>query len=386
MLAGCQTIPGPAGTGVTLQKQDFSDLPGWRGANLQPAYQAFVRSCGEINARSATAPAPGLGYGGTNGDWQMVCRAVKHTALPPKRFFEQWFQPFSLVASGTANLFTGYYEPEIAVSRVKDETYQTPIYGLPSDLVSVDLGLFRDKYKGEKLVGRLDKNRLTPYPARAEIENKGIKAPILFYAADPVAVFFLQIQGSGRGVLPDGSQVRLVYAGQNGKSYTAIGKVLAAQGAIARDQITAQSIRDWLKSHPDEAVSVMQANESYVFFAEEHIGSPSLGAKGSEGVPLTAEASIAVDPRFHPYGLPVFIATTKPSSDGAGTVWQSLFIAQDRGGAIRGAGRADLYLGVGGGPEKLAGLMKQPGDMFILLPRAVAERLPGMSRYDGPQP
>lgn len=360
-------------------------MPGWRGASLQPAYQAFVRSCGEINARSASALAPGL-YGGSNGDWQAVCRAAKHNPQAPKRFFEQWFQPFSLQVAGTANLFTGYYEPEIAVSRVKDETYQTPIYGVPSDLVTVDLGLFREKYKGEKLVGRLDKNRLTPYPARAEIEKKGIKAPVLFYAADPVALFFLQIQGSGRGLLPDGTQVRLVYAGQNGKSYTAIGKVLAAQGAIARDQITAQSIRNWLKAHPDEAPSVMQANESYVFFAEEHIGTPSLGAKGSEGVPLTAEASIAVDPRFHPYGLPVFIATTKPATDGQDTPWQNLFIAQDRGGAIRGAGRADLYLGVGDKPEKLAGLLKQPGNMFILLPRAVADRMAGTSRYDGPEP
>lgn len=392
LLAGCATTPPAsrsAGTvtqapktaseQIQLTKTDFSDLAGWDHSDTGAAFSAFLRSCGEINRRPASQSA-GRGYGGTAADWQAACRAAVAEKAAPKAFFARWFVPFTLTAS-TPSLFTGYYEPEIAVSRFKSATYQTPVYGVPSDLISVDLGAFRAKLAGERLAGRVEKGKLVPYASRSDIETKGLKtAPVLFYAADPVALFFLQIQGSGRALLPDGEQMRLSYAGQNGHPYTAIGKVLMDRGALARGTVTADSIRDWLKAHPEDAAAVMQTNASYVFFQAEKLGDATLGAKGSEGVPLTAGASIAIDPAYHPYGLPVFIATTRPD----GTVWNSLYIAQDRGGAIRGAGRADLYLGVGSGPESLAGLMKQPGTMYILLPKSVADRLPSRYGYDAP--
>lgn len=391
LLAGCATPPPVSRTSapatqpskaveqIQLSKTEFGDLPGWTVADMKAAFGAFLRSCGEINRRAPTSVA-GKGYGGTAADWQAACRASVAEQADPKSFFARWFVPFTVTASAPS-LFTGYYEPEIAVSRFKSATYQTPVYGLPSDLISVDLGAFRAKLAGERLAGRVEKGKLVPYASRSEIETKGLKsAPVLFYAADPVALFFLQIQGSGRALLPDGEQMRLSYAGQNGHPYTAIGKVLMDRGALARGTVTADSIRDWLKTHPDEAASVMQTNASYVFFQAEKLGDPSVGAKGSEGVPLTAGASIAIDPAYHPYGLPVFIATTRPD----GAPWNALFIAQDRGGAIRGAGRADLYLGVGAGPESLAGLMKQPGTMYILLPKSVADRLPSRYAYDAP--
>lgn len=386
VLSGCAQIPSqpvtsapPRAVEVELQKVSFTELPGWSGTDRKAAYQAFMRSCGEIAKRKADQPAAGP-YAASNSEWQAVCRDASVNTMPPDSFFTAAFVPFRLQISGANALFTGYYEPEIAISRQKNAEYHTPVYGMPSGLVSVDLGLFREKYKGERISGLVENGKLLPLPDRAAIEENGLKnAPVLAYASDPVTLFFMHIQGSGRGVLPDGTQLRLAYAGQNGYPYVAIGKVLADEGAIAREAVSAQTIRAWLKSHPDRATAVMQANPSYVFFREEKIGNPALGAKGAEGIPLTAGASIAIDPRFHPYGLPVFIATTRPD----GTPWNSLFIAQDTGGAIRGAARADLYLGFGAEPEELAGQMKQPGIMYVLLPKTVAARLPARYRYSG---
>ena len=204
-----------------------------------------------------------------------------------------------------------------------------------------------------------------------EIDARPPNAAVLFYGDDPVSVFFLHIQGSGRVALDDGSTVRVAYAGQNGRPYTAIGRALIRSGALTRQAVSMQSIRQWLTSHRSAAGQLMQTDESYVFFKETPLGDPSLGSSGTEGVALTPLASIAVDRKFHALGIPFFIDTTMPD----GRTLQGLFVAQDTGGAIRGPARADIFFGFGGDAENLAGKLKSSGRIYVLLPKFVAAKV-----------
>lgn len=281
-----------------------------------------------------------------------------------RAFFESSFTPYAFAGEG---LFTGYYEPEIRGSRTRHDAYQTPVYGLPADLIRVDLAAFKPEFKGEHISGRLSGQKLVPYATRAEIDAKGVSAAdILFWCDDPVALFFLQIQGSGRVRFDDGTAVRIGYAGENGRPYTAIGRVLLAGGEIAREKISLATIRDWLKAHPQLARSVMEKNQSYIFFRETPLGDTALGGKGVQGVPLTPLGSLAIDLRKNALGAPYYVAADPV---------QALLIAQDTGGAIRGAVRGDVFFGFGGKAERSAGEMKAQGRMFVLLPNAVAARL-----------
>ena len=244
-------------------------------------------------------------------------------------------------------------------------------------MISVDLGAFRPFLRGERIAGRIEGRRLVPYATRAEIDAKGLSAPVLFYADDAVAVFFLHIQGSGRVRFDDGTNARVDYAGQNGQIYTAVGRSLIARGALKRADVSLQSIRAWLKANPLAARQVMETNASYVFFKEDPIDDPALGAKGAEGVALTPGASLAVDPRLHALGVPFFVSTTLPNAKPL----RALYIAQDIGGAIKGALRGDIFFGFGAEAENLAGEMKQDGQLFALLPKNVAARLAPQSDY-----
>jgi membrane-bound lytic murein transglycosylase A len=313
------------------------------------------------------APMGGAGYAGTVGDWRTACTAAQGDA---RAFFEKSFTPY--LVDGEA-LFTGYYEPEIRGRRTRGGAFQTPVYGIPDDLVRAELGLFNPKLRGEHISGRLDGHRLVPYATRAEINAKAPPAPVLFYTDDPIAFFFLQIQGSGRVVFEDGpknqSGVRIAYAGENGQPYTAIGRTLIADGALTREEVSLQSIRTWLAAHPDRARGVMETDKSYIFFQERPIGDPALGSTGSLGAALTPLASIAVDARLHALGAPFYVAV-----DGSDPL-HGLLIAQDTGGAIRGGPRADIFFGFGPDAERRAGLMKAPGKFYLLLPKPLAERL-----------
>ncbi len=323
----------------------------------------------------------GAGYAGTISDWRAPCaaaRAPSTSAEAARLFFEHWFAPVSISAGALKDgLFTGYYEPQLQGSRTRHGKFQTPVYGLPPDLISVDLGAFRPSLRGEQIAGRLEDHRLVPYATRAEIDAKGLNAPVLFYGDDPAAVFFLHIQGSGRVRFDDGTIIRADYAGQNGQLYTAVGRSLIARGALKREEVSLQSIRRWLKANPMAARTVMETNASYVFFKEDPIGDPALGAKGAEGVALTPDASLAVDPRLHVLGVPYFVSTTLPDAKPL----QMVVVAQDIGGAIKGAVRGDIFFGFGARAESLAGEMKQSGQLFALLPKAVAARLAPQSNY-----
>jgi membrane-bound lytic murein transglycosylase A len=356
----------PAPGALQLVRADFSQLAGWNRSNSRDALLAFRRSCAVLAAKPDTASMGS--YGGSAADWRAPCRAAASVSPgKEKSFFEQWFVPVAVTAGRVRDgRFTGYYEPEINASRAQQGAFQTPVYARPDDLVTVDLGAFRPSLSGEKIAGRVEAGRLVPYASRAEIDAKGLKARILFYTDDPIALFFLHIQGSGRARFADGSMLRVSYAAQNGQLYTAIGKTLIARG-VPRDGLSLQTIKAWLKAHPGEARAVMETDASYIFFQEEPVGDAGLGAKGAQGVPLTPLASLAVDPRLHALGTPFFVAGAAPLG--------RLFIAQDIGGAIRGPVRGDVYFGFGAKAETAAGSMNQMGRFYALLPKPVVQRL-----------
>jgi len=350
-LAGCATRPeAPAVPSqpetVRLTRVRFADLPDFTESDA--ALAAFRKSCTILMAKPDGTP---MLYAGTVADWRGVCA---HPDGPD--FFARNFTPYVIEGEG---LFTGYYEPRIAASRHRHGVYRTPIYGLPPDLVRADLGAFIPRLKGEHISGRVVGNRLLPYADRAGIETAGLNAPVLAYAADPIAFFFLQIQGSGSLALDDGTTVRIAYAGENGRPYTAIGRTLIARNELKREDVSLASIRAWLLAHPDRAAAVMRTNASYVFFREAR-------AQGAGGAQLTPLGSMAVDLRLHPLGVPFFVA-----ADGPDPV-HALLVAQDTGGAIRGAARADIFFGSGAEAERRAVAMKASGRLYVLLPNTLA--------------
>lgn len=350
---------------------EFAALPGWTEERPASALAVFLVSCG--------APRGGsdLGRVVAAGERAMAALCAAARAVPTdeaaaRAFFEGEFTPYSLRdGEDDVGLFTGYYEPELAGDRRRRGPFVHPLYLHPRDMQVVDLGDFKRDLAGRKLTGIVRQGRFRPYWDRAEIEagalaGRGLE---LLWVSDPVALFFLQIQGSGRVRLPDGTLVRVGYAGQNGHDYTAIGKVLVERGEMTLEEVSLQSIRAWLRAHPREARGVLDANRSYVFFRTL----PGRGAVGAAGVELTAGRSLAVDDDFLPYGLPLFLSTTLPAAPEVGrpaeTLFARLLVAQDTGGAIRGPVRGDLFLGAGAEAEAIAGRMKQRGRLWLLWPK-----------------
>ncbi len=294
-------------------------------------------------------------------DWHAPCEGLASLApqdgAAARAYLERWFEPFLAKGNnGAEGLFTGYYEPELKGARAPDARFDIPLYGRPKDLVTVDLGLFDDSLKGKHIAGHVAGGRLEPYATRAEIEAGAIasEAPTLLWVEDAIELFFLQIQGSGRVVLPDGTQVRVGYAAGNGRSYRSIGKILAERGVMSVEQVTLQSLKAWLRANPGEAKALMDQNGSYVFFREI----AGEGPIGAEGVALTPGRSLAVDPRFLGYGLPIWLdIESPPDSVWSGGRLRRLVVAQDTGGAIKGPVRGDLFWGAGAEAEQLAGRM-----------------------------
>ncbi len=331
----------------------FASLPGWPAATLAPSLRAFLGSC----------PRPGP-----------LASACDRARLEPandeaaaRRFFESAFIPYSLSnAEGVdAGLVTGYYEPVIEGSRVRTPLHRFPVFGVPEDLVVVDLASVSPDVRNLRLRGRLDGRRLVPYASRAEIEARGtlFPAPVIAWTSDPVELFFLQIQGSGQVRLEDGSRLRIGYADQNGHPFRSLGRLLVERGELLLEQASMQGIKAWAAANPARLQEALNQNPSYVFFREL----PPAGAPiGALGVALSPEYSIAVDRRFVPLGAPVYLATTYPLSEAP---LERLMAAQDVGGAIRGAVRADFFWGSGPEAGAMAGRMRQQGRMWLLWPR-----------------
>ena len=350
--------PTPQASLPGLKAASWLALPTWKTTPLLESWGAFLQGC--------TAPQK-------KAAWRNVCDEAKRlsdtdeTALHD--FFERNFQAYeSANEDGTTEgLVTGYYEPLIHGSRTQTARARFPIYGVPDDLITVDLASVYPEIKTLRLRGKLVGNKVVPYTTRSEIEgnpNLTAKAKVLAWAEDAVELFFMQIQGSGRVELPDGSHLRLGYADQNGHPYKSIGKLLVERGELTLDQASMQSIKDWGVRNPDKLPGLLASNPSFVFFRELPDGLP--GPLGALGVPVTAGRSIAVDPKYIPLGAPVFLATTLPNS---ATPLNRLMLAQDIGGAIRGGVRADFFWGFGNDAGELAGKMKQKGRMWVLLPK-----------------
>jgi peptidoglycan lytic transglycosylase A len=359
---------------------DFANLPGWQASDSRAALASFARSCGAIAKLPGDHPMGGVGYAGMPGEWFEACNAIPHASPDENQaraYFERWFTPLEVATSSPA-LFTGYYEPLLSASRTRTVRYNVPIYGRPGDLVSVDLSQFPHMPAHARVYGRVSGTELVPYATRAEIDNGGAaSAPVLLYVDDAVSAFFLNIQGSGRVRFEDGSVSRLSFAATNGRRYTSIGRVLVDRRALAKKSVSMQAIRAWLAAHPGDAKGVMEEDQSFVFFMLAPLGDASLGSPGTEGVPLTAEASVAVDARVHPMGVPVFVSTTIPGSDPAAPqrAFDRLLVAQDTGGDIKGPARGDIFFGAGNTAEAIAGQLKSHGRLFVLLPKPVAKAL-----------
>lgn len=369
VLAACGTGPEDSGDSAAgWTPVAFSALPGWTADRHDEAAAALAKSCAVLARRPASRSLGAGGLAGTVGDWRPLCEALPPPgAAAARAFFERWFTPW---AAGADGLFTGYYEPTLAASLRRSERYATPLYARPPDLVSVALGDFRPDLAGERIAGRVIDGRLAPYPSRSEIaagqlEGRGLE---IAWIADPVDAFFLHIQGSGRLALDDGGVLRVGYDGRNGRPYTAIGGVLAEEGEIAREEVSMQSIRAWLAANPERAERVMNANSSYVFFR-----TLADGPVGAQGAVLTPGRSLAVDRRFVPLSVPVWLDTEAPLPDGSGSApLRRLAIAQDTGSAIRGRVRGDVFWGAGAAAAAIAGRMNSRGRYYLLLPKSVS--------------
>jgi membrane-bound lytic murein transglycosylase A len=329
----------------------FDALPGWPSAGLERSLRAFLAGCPRAAALAkpcalAAAVAPG-------------------DAQAARIFFETNFVPYALVSSAgpDSGLITGYYEPIIAGSRTQTAQHRFPIFGVPEDLVVVDLAAVNPEVRNLRLRGRVDGRRLVPYPSRGEIDSRGVPAPVIAWAADPVELFFLHIQGSGQVQLDDGQRIRVGFAEQNGHPYRSLGRYLVDRAELPLEQASMQGIKAWAAANPGKLQEALNANPSYVFFRELGLAEGPLGALG---VALTPEYSLAVDRRFVALGAAVYLATTYPASEER---LERMMAAQDTGGAIRGAVRADFYWGTGAEAGAAAGRMRQQGRMWLLWPR-----------------
>jgi membrane-bound lytic murein transglycosylase A len=342
-----------------LRPVAFAALPGWDKDDLRQAWPAFAASC-EVLVKKP--------------EWKEPCTIARDINASNEKavrlFFESFFVPhrvFNPDGSDTG-LVTGYYEPLLRGARKRGGPYQTPLYRAPEDLLTIDLANVYPELKGMRLRGRLVGNKVVPYPTRGEMQaSNAMAGKELLWVDDPIEAFFLQVQGSGRVQLTDAKEtVRVAYADQNGHPYKSIGRYLVDKGEMTLDQASAQSIKTWFISNPGRQQELLNANPSYVFFREEKLTDPNKGPKGSLGVPLTPQRSIAVDTQFVPLGVPVFLATTQPNKDAP---LQRLMMAQDTGGAIKNAVRADYFWGFGAEAGEKAGKMKQRGMMWVLLPK-----------------
>jgi len=359
------------GPRLTLVETEYAEVPGWNGEDFADVLPAFLRSCGQIAKRDSTSAFGVDDRMGTVGDWKTICEDAAKirpgNKIEAKYFFESRFVPYIARNNGdTTGLFTGYYEPELQGRWRPAGAFQVPIYSRPKDIVSVDLGDFRRELDGTHLAGRLEGEKLVPYYSRAEINAGALKGQELeiMWVSDPVEAFFLHIQGSGRVRFADGSYVRIGYAGRNGHRYTSIGRELVAMGAMRLNDVTAPAIRQWLNTYPARGAELMNRNESYVFFRVIE----GEGPIGAQNIPLTPGRSLAVDRTFITLGTPIWLDTTDPTVK-EGLI-QRMVIAQDTGSAIKGPVRGDVFWGFGEMAALRAGLMKQSGNYYLLLPRA----------------
>ncbi|MDA3903817.1 MAG: MltA domain-containing protein [Desulfuromusa sp.] len=361
VLTGCVSKPPQVIKVDPLMSVEWDQVDGWLLDHPTAALEAFQKSCRAIGKRER---------------WQKVCsEAVTLSStgdLAAREYFERFFQPYQVRNEDGSpdGLITGYYGPELLGSRTATEEYKYPLYSQPDNMLIIALDDLYPELSNYRLRGRIVGNRVVPYFGREEIDNgdNPLAGQEIFWVKDPVQLFFLHIQGSGRIRLPDGELVMVNYANQNGHPYRSIGKLLLERNEMTRDQMSMQNIQRWVEENPEAGKQLLAENPSYIFFRE--LSAEFTSPPGALGVPLTALRSIAVDPRTIPLGAPVFLSTTFPGTE---YPLQQLVVAQDTGGAIKGQVRADFFWGMGNDAGEIAGRMKQDGRLWVLLPKDLPE-------------
>jgi membrane-bound lytic murein transglycosylase A len=359
-----------------LERTSFDKISGWLKDNHKNALEAFKRSYVEMKT-TAHGFKRSAEFGGTLGDWLSVPEPALETT-DARQFFETHFVPFRVDnLAQPEGLFTGYYEPEAEGSVKKTDVYQVPIYRKPPELVAIKepvqntLGL---------AYGKIENGRAEPFFTRKEIESGALsdRGLEIIWLKSWVDAFFIHIQGSGRIVLEDGSIIRLAYAAKNGQPYTGIGSILLKRGVATPQTMSMQVLREWMAGHPQEARALMWNNKSFIFFRDIDVPDSTLGALGAQQVHLTPLRSLAVDRSIWMFGTPIWLdTTTPPESPNGSKPFRHLMVAQDTGTAIRGHIRGDVYWGWGEDAAQIAGNMKSPGQMTVLLPHALARKYMG---------
>lgn len=361
------TTPSP-----TFAPVAFGDLPGWADDDHLAALKAFVASCPKVGQRARSNGRPDRRQ--IPAELVAACEAA--LALPPKlkraearAFFERHFRPHRVVHSGPKGLFTGYYEPLLEGSRTRTGRFQTPLLKRPADLVNIVDETQRGTVGQGLTHARQTKAGLVPFATRAEIDGGALEGQglELIWLADPVDLFFLQIQGSGRVKLTDGTTVRVHYDGKNGHPYSSIGRYLIDKGLLAADKVSMGALGRWLRADPARGRLVMQHNKSYVFFRE--MADSAAGPLGALEVALHSGRSLAVDPSTHILGSPIYISVPTLTHALKGKPYNRLMVAHDVGSAIKGPERGDIFFGSGDAAGKVAGVTKHPGSFFVLVAR-----------------
>jgi membrane-bound lytic murein transglycosylase A len=341
---------------LTLKPVSYAQLPGWGADQALDAYRSYQKSCMALLAQDPDKPMGENDLANSVAAYQQPCQIAINSVIEDdttaRVFFQTQFIPFKAANNfDSQGKFTGYFEPVMRGSRTKSMRYNVPVYRTPSDRIP-----------GEPHFTRAEINR-------GALSGRGLE---LFWVEDPVRLFFTEVQGSGRIELDTGETVRIGYAERNGHPYVPIGRVLKERGILPEDQISMQAIQDWLWKNPDQAFEVMEQNPSFIFFREIEGDGPI----GSQNVALTPMRSLAVDRKFIPLGIPVFVDAMLPQTPQTqGGFFRKLLIAQDTGGAIKGPVRGDIFFGAGNDAEWYAGHMNSGGEYYLLLPRAVAARL-----------
>jgi membrane-bound lytic murein transglycosylase A len=363
----------PAGiVPLSFAASDFGSVPDWATTDVSAARRAMVRSCAWLAGKAPNGLMSQIAtYSGRVSDWGDVCRLSRDIQLGDRAYWETHFQAWSVgVPGATPGRLTGYYEPIMAARHTKDEQYSEPIQARPADLLEIDLGAFDPALRARSFVGRAEGNRVVPYPPRAQI-NAGT-APVLAWG-EPAEVLSLQVQGSGRLLFEDNTQVRAAFAAHNGQRFGSNAQELIRRGYLTQDGASLDALKNWFKNaSKQEARDVLNANPRTVFFTLQTIKDPNAGPNGGQGIPLEPNGSMAIDTRYHAYGVPIFVAADAPRV--ALTVDKTirrLMIAQDTGGAILGPLRGDLFWGTGPEAGLRAGRINHDTQFWVLLPKGL---------------
>lgn len=356
----------------------FNELPSWNTTDISAARRALIRSCARISNRSADEYlSNGAPYSGKVADWQNACDKAKDNNINDRDFWRENFTPWRVEANEEQKgRLTSYFEPIFHASLNQNQQMSEPLYGRPNDLMMLNLAAYDATLSGQTAVGRIEAGRFVPYRARAEINTQN--APVKAWAPMGEALS-LQIQGSGRLLMDDGKEYRAAFAAHNGKTFGSVARELARRNIMPANQASADAITNWFKTaEPNLAREVLNANPRTVFFDIQPITNPNDGPRGGQGVPLESGGSLAIDTRYHAYGVPVFIAADSPVLANANTnSLNRLVITQDTGGAIRGPLRGDLFWGTGTEAGLAAGRINHQAKWWVLLPKGLDPVLQG---------